>query len=585
MFIRSLMQDMEVDPFEEKRLDLMFNQLKITGFFVFIAAGVIVSLLSDATYFDSVLIWFFIIILSTLFRQLVVVKRINNLRLKGERRYNFYHAVIVVFLFFSGVLWAICAYFFMPETTNVEIFITFSICIAVIAGGAPSFAPGFAVSLVGSLFFLLPVAIGLSLKFYDLQLYTLCFVSIFFELYLVVNTVRLNRVLVYSIRAEIENERLVTSVTVEKEIAQQANIEKSQFLAAASHDLRQPLNSMGLFLYALRERIKNFDDRKIITILGQIEDSFLALRKMFDALLEISHLDAGTVNTSNKNFKISFILQPLIDDMSELANEKKLELSYQSSECHLYTDPVLLSRILRNLIANAVKYTHEGRIDVIEIKEGNDVTIKVIDTGIGIPLNEFENIFNEYHQLGNKARDRRQGIGLGLSLVKKMCAVIGAEISVESTLNKGSVFTLRLPTVDKVDTEAINPEYNNRSIKGVHVLVIDDEPGVLKGMTLLLSDMQCLVEAAETYQQAMASIARKVPDIILSDYRLQEDITGTEVVRRLRKALNRDVPAIIITGDTDTSVLKNIQKEGFLMLSKPIDPQELQYKIGLLTNS
>ena len=580
MFNCFLKQDTQTDSFADKRLDFMFNQIRITSFSILLAAVVMLYLLTGSVYFDAVLIWFFIVVISTLFRQFVVFKKINYLRLKGEKRYDLYYAVIIVFIFLSGLLWGVCTYLFMPDIENVERFITFSLCIVVIAGGSSNLA----VSRTGSLLFLLPIAIAFIVKMYELELYTLFLVAVSFYLYLFLTEIRLNKVITHSILGEIENERLVGSVTVEKEIAEQANIEKSHFLAAASHDLRQPLNSMGLFLYALRQRIKSFDDRKLITLLGQIEDSFLALKNLFDSLLEISHLDAGTINTANKNFKTSFILQPLIDDMTELAGEKQLDISYQSSECYLYTDPVLLLRIMRNLISNAIKYTNEGKIDVIEVDDGRFITIKVMDTGIGIPEHEFENIFNEYYQLANKARDRRQGIGLGLSLVKKMCAVIGAEISVESTLNKGSVFTLRLPTADKVDTEAIKPEFNNRPIKRTQVLVIDDEPEALQAMSLLLDDWQCLVEAAETYQQAVASIARKVPDIILSDYRLQENITGTEVVWNLRKVLNRDIPAIIITGDTDTSVLKKIQKEGFLMLSKPINPKELQNKIGLLTS-
>ena len=152
-------------------------------------------------------------------------------------------------------------------------------------------------------------------------------------------------------------------------------------------------------------------------------------------------------------------------------------------------------------------------------------------------------------------------------------------------MSEGSVFALRLPTVDKVETEVIKPVPNYSSLEGTQVLVIDDEPEALQAMSWLLDDWQCLFEVAENDQQAMASISKKVPDIILCDYRLQENITGIELVKNLRKALNRDIPAIIITGDTDISVLKQIQREGLLMLSKPVSPNELQDKIGILTNS
>lgn len=580
MFKKILQQDTQVDSFAEKRLDFMFDQIRVASFSVLMAAGVMLYLLSDTDYFDAVFIWFCIVIFNTGFRQLVVFKIINDLRLKGEKRYDLYYAIIIVFISFSGILWGVCVYFFMPDVDEIERFITFTICIVVIAGGSSSFAA----SRTCAMLFLLPIAIALSVKMYELQFHILFIVAVFFNLYLFLTTVRLNKVLQQSIMGEIENERLVVNVTMEKDIAEQANIEKSQFLAAASHDLRQPLNSMGLFLYSLKARLKRLDDDNIIKILSQMDNSFQALKKMFDSLLEISHLDAGTINTNNKNFKTSFILLPLIDDMTELANEKNLELSYQSSECYLYTDPVLLSRIMRNLIGNAIKYTHEGRIDIIEARETNHVTIKVIDTGVGIPQHEFKNIFNEYHQLGNKARDRRQGIGLGLALVKKMCQVLGVDIKVESSLNQGSTFSLSLPVVDKVDTEELKTSFSNRSIQGVRVLIIDDEPDILKGMSLLLSDMQCLVETAESHQQAIANVTRITPDIILSDYRLKGDANGIDAVKELRKLLGQDVPVIITTGDTGASVLKQIKKEGFLMLSKPIAPKELQEKIWILMN-
>ena len=432
MFKYLLKLDMEEDLFAEKRLDLIFHQLKISAFFNFIAASVMTYLLSDATDFDSIVSWYFVVIISTLFGQFIVVRKINALRLKGERRHHFYNAVLIGFIFFSGLLWAYCIYLFMPDTTNLETFISFSICIAVIAGGVP----GFAISLKGSLAFLFPIAIAFSLKFYELQFYTLCLVSIFFELYLVLNTIRLNKVLAHSIRGDIENEKLIERVTVEKESAEKANLEKSQFLAAASHDLRQPLNSMALFLYALKERVKNCDEEKIVKLTSQIEDSFLALKKLFDSLLEISHLDAGTLNAVRK----------------------------------------------------------------------------------------------------------------------------------------------------KVKTKRIKPVYRSKPAKGTHVLIIDDEPGMLKGMSLLLTDWGCVVTTAENHQQAMSSITKKIPDIILSDYRLQENITGLEVVNDLRNALNQDVPAIIITGDTDTAGLQKIQDAGYFMLSKPVNPEELQDKIGVLTN-
>jgi signal transduction histidine kinase/CheY-like chemotaxis protein len=570
-----------------KRLDLLARQLHVSGYLSIFVSSVFTWVMSDSGNTRSMIIWV-IINAVIIFSRMPLFKKLKRLHEIRQLKNNHYHYILLFFILVSGVFWGIGLYLFTPDAGNQELFFTIIIAMTIMTVVS---VPGLAVSIPACLFMIIPICIGMSLAIYDHEYIILFYTILASYLFLIGTTVRLNKVLIQALSLDIENEKLLRNITVEKEIAEQANIEKSHFLAAASHDLSQPLNSMGLFIYSLRKTLETktvaiADKSKPVKILSQIDNSYRALKGLFDSLMEISRLDAGTMRAENKALELNYILTPLTDELRDSAESKGLTLEYLPVNCVVKSDPILLSRILRNLISNAIKYTHAGSITVRECIESNDVVINIIDSGIGIPAEEFKNIFNEYHQLSNKARDRRQGIGLGLSLVKKMSHLIGADISVASTLNKGSTFTLRLPLSTLAITEEETTPIKHITLDGVRVLIIDDEPDILQAMKLVLTDWGCEVELAENYQQADDFIsnhtANNTPDIILCDYRLQETMTGVEVIKKIRTKLNREIPAIIISGDTNPALLKSINDAGLFVLSKPVQVSMLQAKMDEL---
>lgn len=563
--------------FESRRLDVLFKQTNLSGY-LGLAVAIIITNLADQLLLGSAMsYWLLIQAIIIVSRTLVVIK-IKKLRRQGSRQYYFFHSLFISMLLVSGISWGCGVYLFMPGIENIELMVVF---ITVMTGMAAVSIVGLIVSVWSCHAFIIPSLTGVALRFLELEYYSSFYSLIVYMVFLTAVIFRLNKTISNAICLDIENETLIKQVTIEKNIAEQANKEKSNFLAAASHDMRQPLNSLSLFHFALRESLKNISDEKPLLILNRAEQSYQAINNLFDSLLEISSLDAGTVKAENKNIKLQFIIQPIIDEMSEVAHKKNLELHYQPSLCNVETDPVLLSRILRNLISNAIKYSHEGTIDVIEEVINDHVSIKIQDMGIGIPDTEYKNIFNEYHQLANKKRGRRQGIGLGLSIVKRMCDVIAADITVISTVDIGSTFTVTLETIDGHDDITDITDIEIVDLSGKKALVLDDEPDILMAMELLFNIWNMDVKIAENFVQGKAIMADFQPDIIICDYRIQNKMNGVEVIEALRNECKLNIPAIVITGDTDPSLLKLINSQGFEMLSKPIQPSVLHQEIAL----
>jgi len=562
--------------FKSRRLDILFKQTNLSGYLGLVVA-VIITNLADQLFIGSTMsAWILIQSLIIAFRSILVLK-IEQFRQKGRLQLNLYHASFILMMLLSGISWGWGIYLFMPGLENIELLVLW---VTVMTAMTAVSIVGLVVSVWSCHAFIMPSLLGLAFRFIELEYYSSFYSLLIYMIFISAVIFRLNKTISRSIDVDIENEKLVAQITIEKNIVEQANIEKSHFLAAASHDIRQPLNSLGLFHYSLRESLKNIHDEKPLKILNRAEQSYQAIKNLFDSLLEISSLDAGTVKAENKNIKLQFIVQPLIDEMTELARIKNIEIHYQPSQCNVETDPILLIRILRNLVSNAIKYSTEGTIEIIEEERDNLVHIKVQDMGIGIPESEFKNIFNKYHQLANKKRDRREGIGLGLSIVKKMCDVIAADISVKSTVNVGSTFTLSLAVANSLEDFTDITDLDLVDLTGKKALVLDDEPDILIAMELLFNIWKMKVRTAKNYSQGKEAISDFQPDIIICDYRIQNNMNGVDVINHLRKACDRDIPALIITGDTDPSLLKLINNQGFDMLSKPIQPSVLHKEIG-----
>ncbi len=400
-------------------------------------------------------------------------------------------------------------------------------------------------------------------------------------MFLAVNTflaIRGNRSSRELIVARFENQALMEKLAEEKQIAERAVIAKSRFLASASHDLRQPLHAIGLFLNSLRNRET---DAERLRILDDLDSSTDALKTLFNSLLDMSRLDAEIIVCNPKHFMLKDVLIPVQVSLEAQAAEKGIVMLLEGDGVALYTDPILMERVLRNLMSNAVQYTSSGSIRLWCENVGSDVVIHLEDTGIGIPEHAAEEVFSEYFQLNNPERDRGKGLGLGLAIVKRLAKLMDMAIVMDSSEKLGTRFSMTITrgVADATGSQAAPIDANGVPLEvGHRVLVIDDELQVLKGMKTTLEDWGCDVLLSESARDALRQMALSdfEPDLILSDFRLRGEDNGIDTVFALRESFDKEVPAIILTGDTSPEQLRRVQESGLDLMHKPVSIDALQ---------
>jgi signal transduction histidine kinase/CheY-like chemotaxis protein len=388
----------------------------------------------------------------------------------------------------------------------------------------------------------------------------------------------LNRTFVESLSLRFENVDLVQALSVQRDEAERANVAKSKFLAAASHDLRQPLQSLTLFASALGERAENPEVRRIA---GNINASVRALDNLFNALLDISRLDAGVLQPAIRHFRLQSLCHRLHNEYTPRAEEKGLALICRPCDLVVRSDPVLLERILRNFVSNAIRYTGEGRVEMICSRLEATVRITVSDTGIGIPEAQQREIFKEFHQLSNPERDRTKGLGLGLAIVDRAAKLLGHPVRVESTPGRGSRFSVDVPLGDphqivSDETPVTDPALHD--LAGMRVTIVDDEISIREGMRVLLQQWGCAVTLAGSEEEAIAAVRESgaSPEAVIADYRLRENCTGIQVIERLRQEFGNEIPALILSGDAAIEQLRKVNTGGYQMVHKPVPPAMLR---------
>jgi signal transduction histidine kinase/ActR/RegA family two-component response regulator len=357
-----------------------------------------------------------------------------------------------------------------------------------------------------------------------------------------------------------------------------ANQAKSRFVAAASHDLRQPLHALGLFVAQLHGKLRGSERAQII---GRIEAALSAMNELFSALLDISKLDAGATTINVTVFPVAQLLAHAETTFAGTAREKKLSFRALPSDAWVRSDFILLEQIVFNLIHNALRYTRSGGVLVGCRKRGDQLRIEVWDSGIGIAPDQHDKIFGEFYRLGEPDRDRRAGLGLGLAIVDRLCRLLGHPIEVKSTVGKGSVFAVSVPLApaNKRAIEAsIVPRTQPSMPDGKLVLVIDDDPLVLEGMGGIFRKWGCRVITADSDSKALKAATEQDdrPDLIISDYYLANGRTGIDTIEWLRGELAAEIPAFLISGDTDPATLLEAKAKGFHLLHKPVDPMALR---------
>lgn len=380
----------------------------------------------------------------------------------------------------------------------------------------------------------------------------------------------------FRLRFEIQD--LSKKLKHKKNLAEQAVQEKSHFIAAASHDLRQPIHAQGLLLAELDNYV---DGKRGRRVLGGLESSLNSLRQLLDAILDISKLDASVVLPNVTSFSMQELFDVLEREFSAEFEDRNIQLRVRPCHYWISSDRVLLGRILRNLLSNACRYTHTGGVLLSCRKRGSMLSIEVWDTGIGIAEAQRDNIFRDFHQLDNQERDREKGLGLGLAIVKRTAELLHHPLSVSSRPDKGSVFSICVPLASERQVNAVSlpsEDPTQYDLTGIRIIVIDDEATVRDAMHGTLTSWGCDSAEFDSMNQAKQWLAEHAfdVDLIISDYRLRDGDLGSEVIRELRRVLGKEIPAILITGDTAVDRLRDVSQEASQVLFKPVQPANLR---------
>lgn len=349
---------------------------------------------------------------------------------------------------------------------------------------------------------------------------------------------------------------------------------KGRFLSAASHDLRQPVQSLVLFAGALRERVRGSptQERIVETMVTAIE----ALRLLLDKVLDISKLEAGAIRIAVGSVGLREILLRLGQEYAPRAAAKGLKLRVVANNLWVLSDAVLIEQILRNLIENAVNYTQAGGVLVGCHRRAGEVRVDVIDTGRGIPAAELSHIFEEFYQLDNPQRSRERGSGLGLAIVRRAADLLGHRLAVTSVEGRGSCFSVSLPAAaaPTVGAAGDSPLPNLREKDAIRVLVVEDDPLVSPALKLSLEGMGCQVAVAACHRDAMTAARAHPPALIISDFRLP-GANGIQTIDDIRKMLGAPVPASLLTGDLAPALEAQSRDKGMGLLRKPVSRDDL----------
>ena len=374
---------------------------------------------------------------------------------------------------------------------------------------------------------------------------------------------------------------LAEGLRVQKELAERANVAKSNFLATASHDLRQPIHALGLFVGVLRNVAMPAEGLRLVE---QIEASAAAMDSLFSALLDISRLDAGIVEVRPRAFHIQPLLDRICRDHVEEAQAKGIALVSAKCRAVVNADPILIERIVRNLVSNAVRYTSQGRV-LVGCRRGAELRVEVWDTGPGIPLDQQEAVFQEYFQLGNPERNREKGLGLGLAIVKRLADLVGSDLRLRSQPGRGSCFSMSIPFAprDMLELEGGGESPTVSSARAL-IVVVDDEIAIREAMAALLSSWGHEVITAGSGEEVLARMAScpERPGLVVCDYRLRAGETGIDVIDALRSEYNEAIPAMLITGDTAPDRLVEARASGLLLLHKPVPNGKLRAAVANL---
>ena len=495
---------------------------------------------------------------------------------------------LMLFSALSGCFWSTCGILFMDTADTAQSLVVISALFGVLAGSVPALTSHRQIFLVFVLCTWTPTGIYFFLKAQPLYL-GIGVLGTFFVAIIIAFSISQIRAIEESLRIRYENSELFEELRIQKQKAEDANEAKSRFLAAASHDLRQPIHAMRLFSDSLSQRITDAGNR---SIMAKLNTSIATLSELFDSLLDISKLDADAIVPEMCHLNVSELLRSLATEVSAQCHAKGLKWTCRCSKpFYVNTDSVLLERILRNLIWNAIKYTSSGGILIAARRRKDFLRIEIWDSGCGIPETEQPKIFTEFHQVEVQGTEAREGIGLGLSIVDRLCQLLGYTISLRSNLGQGSAFFVEMPLLQSPPEEIgqvtgfnVKAHIFDSDLNGVEILVVDDDQTILSATSQILEEWGCKPLLAASAEEVKHLLEAKTPDLILTDYNLKNSTTGDQIIELVHQETGLKIPSLIITGDTSTKNLKEARLQCDRLLNKPIKPEMLRESITLMLN-
>lgn len=584
------------DPTDVELVRLLYRQSNAVLAANFVIPLPVIAILRDSVPMAVLLAWTGAIYLLTALR---IAHSIHFFRQRGPIVPARWAGSFMVMSWLSALLWGLVgSSWLLPEQPALVAFAC--VVLAGMSGGAvPSLsahrptAIGTIVAMLAPFALYCVVHAGTVYRIY--LLFTLCLLAV--NLYYSRNT---HRTLRESVRLRFENLALIGELKHERDRATEADLAKTRFLAAASHDLRQPVYALGLLTATLAGLARRTDvpAAQAAQIAGRLEGTLDKIGTMLDGLLDASRLDAGLMPVRRQPLWLGTWLVDMGDEYAQLAREQGGQLRVRGADVWIDTDPTLLHRIIDNLLSNALRYAPGARVLVGCRRRAGAVEIQVIDQGPGIPEAEQARIFDEFTQLPDARRPDGQGLGLGLAIVRRLAALLDHRVAVRSTPGRGTVFAVTVPLAampaQRPDAVAGRGEsiatpagaHAHAQAQAIGIVLIDDDAGIRSALGGLLALWGHPVYAGATVDDVLAAHAAAPADarapvgLILADYRLGNGVTGIDAVAALRRALGTDAPAVLVTGDTAPDRLHALHASGLRVLHKPIAAERLRELIA-----
>ena len=582
---------------DQVRGTFAFNRTSLAGHLV--GAIVLELMFADAAPRMLLVVWGVLFLLVWLVRVSLALRFARHEPKRWETllgRLRAWHAGVLA----GGALWGAAAWLFYPYGSSLHqvglVLVVYTFSVA----SVPILAPQFALFVVFVLLVFVPAIVAVAVQDADLHWELAVVMAVAMGMIILLGRNYRNS-FDANVALKLRTEALTVQLRAEKSVsdaarheAEVANRAKTQFFTAASHDLRQPLHAMGLFAEALRQRTH---EPEVAQLVNSINESVDALEGLFSELLDITRIDSGGVEVNPENFLIADIFRKLRLHFEPAAFEKGLTLRFRGGQRAVLADPLLVERILRNLVSNAIRYTTDGTVLVSARRRGEHVLLQVWDTGLGIGEDERMRVFEEFYQVPGTAAvstgEHKKGLGLGLAIVKRLAALMAAPLALRSDVGRGSVFSVEVPLgkAPRVGAPVVHGKTPvGITLDGRLIVIVEDEPAVREGLEVLLRGWGARIEAFESVVKATAwagSVDPAVvkPSLIIADYRLEHGETGVDAIKSLRARFGSALPAIVVTGSSMTGHDREALEHNFHLLIKPVLPNKLRAMIAFKLSS